>query len=336
MNRIINRKIEVEGQKSEDRSRKSEIRGQRIENRYQKKMLFSVFYLLFSIFCLYSSLFAVETKMDESDQQINDFSLAGYGEKGAKTWDISGKTADIYTDLIKLKDITGNLYGEKEKVKLTADKGDFNKSQDTVHLEKDVVVTTSSGATLTTDSLDWDRKNNIVNTKDMVNIEKDNLHSTSQGATGNPGLKKVELKKEVKLEITPDEAKDKKRSSNSEKIIVTCDGPLQIDYEKNTAVLNNNVKVDRQDLQIYSDIMDIYFNKNTDTRSKDTQENNPGLLNNKIDKIIARGNVKIVRGENISYSDEAVYNAMDKKITLSGKPKLVIYSTEGMNASFGN
>jgi hypothetical protein len=51
---------------------------------------------------------------------------------------------------------------------------------------------------------------------------------------------------------------------------------------------------------------------------------------------VAEGNVKIVRGENVSYSEEAVYTAADRKITLLGRPKLIIYSTEGMNASFGN
>jgi lipopolysaccharide assembly outer membrane protein LptD (OstA) len=57
----------------------------------------------------------------------------------------------------------------------------------------------------------------------------------------------------------------------------------------------------------------------------------------KIEKIVATGNVKIMQGENISYSDEAVYDAMAKKIILSGKPKLVIYSTEELkDASSGN
>ena len=58
---------------------------------------------------------------------------------------------------------------------------------------------------------------------------------------------------------------------------------------------------------------------------------------NSINKIIASGNVKIVRGENISYSQEAIYTALDKKVVLSGHPKLVFYSTEEFkNASFRN
>ena len=59
-------------------------------------------------------------------------------------------------------------------------------------------------------------------------------------------------------------------------------------------------------------------------------------MSSSIDKIIARDNVRITRGKNVSYSEEAVYNAVDKKITLLGRPKLVIYSTKELNASTGN
>ena len=41
--------------------------------------------------------------------------------------------------------------------------------------------------------------------------------------------------------------------------------------------------------------------------------------------IVAEGNVKIQRGENTTYSDKATYIEADKKIILTGAPKLVIY-----------
>jgi len=273
----------------------------------------------------------VKESKESSDQQVNDFSLSGYGDKGRKAWDMAGKTADIFTDTVKLKDINGNLYNDKETVNLKAQQGDFDKAKGKVHLEKDVVITTSSGAKLTTDTLDWDRKNNVVTTADPVNIERENMIAKAIGAKGQPGLNKVDLEKNVKMEILP--SKDKSKGMmGDEKVIITCDGPLSIDYEKNFATLVNNVKVDREGSQIYSDKMDIYFNKDSTAK----QENDSGLMNSKINKIIARGNVKIVRGENVSYSDEATYSAIDKKIVLSGKPKLVFYSAEDFNASARN
>ncbi|MFH1441220.1 MAG: LPS export ABC transporter periplasmic protein LptC [Candidatus Omnitrophota bacterium] len=294
--------------------------------------VYSVIIILFFVSFGVTCLFAQEQDAADADQQINDFSLCGYGEKGKKTWDISGKTADIFTDIIKLNQVKGNLYGEKEDIKLAALEGDFNKKESKMHLEKDVVITTSSGARLTTDSLDWDKRNNIITTADPVNIDRDNMITKAIGAVGQPGLNKVELKKDVKVEILPQEDKKAQKGFNNNKVVITCDGPLLIDYEKNLATFNNNVKVDREDSQIYSDTMDIFFNKST----AEQDNSSPSLLNSKINKIIARDNVKIVRGENISYSDEAVYDASNRKIILSGKPKLVIYSSEDMNAPSGN
>lgn len=288
-------------------------------------------FLIFFVFLAFNGLFAADEPLNESDQEIRDFSLAGYGEKGRKTWDISGKSADIFTELIKLKDITGNLYGEKEDIKLTADKGDFNKQEGKIHLEENVVITTSSGAKLTTDSLDWDRKKDVVATKDKVNITRDNMVTTAQGAIGHPGLNKVDLNKDVKVEIMPEEQKKGQNKSANEKTVITCDGPLSIDYEKNLATFKNNVKVDRPDSQIYSDTMDLYFN-----RSTAAGESVSSPVSGKIERIVARGNVKIVKGENISYSDEATYTAAGRKIILSGRPKLIVYSTEELNAPVGN
>ncbi|MFH0935815.1 MAG: LPS export ABC transporter periplasmic protein LptC [Candidatus Omnitrophota bacterium] len=271
----------------------------------------------------------------ESDQQINDFNLVGYGERGKKSWDLSGKTANIFTDVVKLQDVEGNLYGKEEDVNLLADKGDFNKKDGKIHLEDNVVITTTSGMKLTTDSLDYDRKNQLMSTPDIVNIERENLTAVARGARGEPSLKKVALKEDVRLDIIP-ASTEGKPSSPKEKIVITCDGPLEIDYEKNIAEFNKNVKVDRDNSQIYSDKMIVYFipgAKKTEGAKEDAAEKDTsaGLMTSSIDKIFARGNVKVVRGENTSYSDEAIYNAADSKIILQGRPKLILYSTEEMN-----
>jgi len=290
-----------------------------------------LFFLLF--FCL-SPLYAAEQNSGESDQQINDFSLAGYADKGKKSWDISGKSADIFTEVVKLQDVTGNLYGEKEDIKLTANRGDFNKIDGKVSLKDDVVITTSSGAKLTTDSLDWDRKNQLVSTSDVVNIAKENMLTTAQGAIGQPDLNKITLQKDVKVDINPAPDKKQPEGNLKDKIAITCDGPLEIDYQNNIATFKNNVKVDNDGLLILSDAMDVYFVRAKDDGAAVGTE--VTALGSKIDKIIARGNVKITRGQNVSYSDEAVYNGLSKKITLKGQPRLIIYSTEDLNASFGN
>jgi len=221
-----------------------------------------------------------------------------------------------------------------------ANKGDFDKANARIHLEKDVVITSSGGARLTTNSLDWDRKNQVVSTDEIVNIKKDNILTTARGARGKTDLKCVNLNNDVKVEILPEQETAKEAS----KITITCDGALEIDYEKNVAVFNKNVKVVRQDLEINSDKMEVYFlasdkTKKEEPTAKDKKvgrEINPSAMGARIDYIIARGNVKILRGQNTSYSDEAVYNGVNRKITLLGQPRLIIYSTENLNASVRN
>lgn len=286
-------------------------------------------FLIALVFCFNTAVFALAESNPEADQQIMDFSLAGFGEKGKKAWDLAGKSADISDDTIKLKNVVGNFYGQKEDVKLVSDKGDFDKQEALLHLEDNVVITTSTGAKLTTDSLDWDRKKKLVSTEEVVNIEKNNLTAISSGATGNPDLNVMTLTKDVRVEVTP-EAKGK------DKIVITCDGPVQIDYAKNIAVFNKNVKVRKEDIKIDSDTMDVYFaNKKQEAAGIDAGLS-ASLMGGSIDKIISRGNVKIMQGENISNSDEAIYDAHNKKIILSGQPKLILYSGEGLSAPSGN
>ncbi len=285
------------------------------------------------IVCLSSLALASSVPVPESDQQVSDFSLAGYGDGGRKTWDLAGKSADMSGDMVKLQDIAGTMYREQDQINVTADKGNFDRKEGSVHLEDNVVVSSSAGATLTTDSLDWDRKNNTVSTPDQVNIERENMMARAIGALGDTALKQVTLQKDVQVDITPVE-KDRPRGDiNRTKVTITCDGPMEIDYDKSIAIFQNNVKVDRQDMQVYSDRLEVYFlNKEAQGKQgKDSQ-----VLSSDIEKIVSKGNVKIVRGENVSYSEEAVYNTSDRKITLLGQPRIVIYSTEGKGAPFGN
>lgn len=291
-----------------------------------KRILLVSAFLFFASTCLKAE---ITKEVKESDQQIGDFSLSGFGEKGKKAWDISGKSADIFNEVVKLKEVVGNHYADKDSINLTADKGDFNKNSGVVHLEDNVVITTSNGAKLTTDSLDWDRKQQIVSTLDSVNLKRSDMNLSGVGAKGQTGLKQVALAKDVRLDIEPmDKLKGKK-----EKILITCDGPLEVDYEKNIAIFYNNVKVEKSDLTIHSDKMEVYFIPRSEDPKK---EQGAAVMSSSINKIVSIGNVRILRGENISYSQEAVYTAKDKRIVLTGRPQILIYQTENMNAAFGN
>jgi len=298
-------------------------------------MEFKKFAFLILAFIFFSgSSFAVETnkaakESKDSDQQIGDFSLSGYGEKGKKSWDLAGKSADIFNEVVKLKEVVGNHYADKDSINLTADNGDFNKNSGVVHLEDNVVITTASGAKMTTDSLDWDRKQQIVSTLDKVSIQRSDMNLTGEGAKGQTALKQMALEKNVRLDIEPQD----KQKSKKDKIVIVCDGPLEVDYEKNIAIFNNNVKVETSDLTMDSDRMQVYFAPKQEEAKK---SQGAGVMSSSIKKIIAQGNVRILRGGNTSLSQEAIYTAADKKIILTGRPQIEIYQTENIDATFRN
>ena len=252
----------------------------------------------------------------EPDQQMNDFSFQGLSQGGKKAWEVRGKSADIFSDIVKLTSVNADVYGEEENINLVGDKGTYDKSTGKIHLQDNVVVTTTGGGKLTTNYLDWDRESQRVSTEDVVNIQRQNIKAVAKGLEGDPNLKKISLKDDVTVEIQ--EALEETKSddplfSSKEPTIVTCDGPLEIDYEKEIAIFNNNVKVDQKEQGVmHADKMEAYF----DFKVK------------KILRIKSIGNVKIVKDGNTSYSDEALYSAADKKMTLTGRPRLVINSQE--------
>jgi len=256
-------------------------------------------------------------KTDSEPQQMQDFNIVGYGTAGQKTWEVQGANMDMNGDDVKISDITAHLYGAKENMVLTADKGHFDKGTGVVHLQDHVKAVTDSGAQLKTDTLDWSQKEQVITTNDRVNITKDNMTAEGKGIQAKPDFKIAKLEKDVTL--TVEKQKEAKKDSNKEgsfqmgKMVITCDGPMELNYEKQYAVFEKNVKVEGDAAQgtMTADKMTLRFN--TETKQ--------------IERMEAQGNVKIVRGENTSSSDGAVFTASDKTLLLTGRPKLVLFST---------
>ncbi|MFC1594373.1 LPS export ABC transporter periplasmic protein LptC [Candidatus Omnitrophota bacterium] len=252
---------------------------------------------------------------DDAEQQFVEFNLSGVSSEGDKTWNLTGESADIFGDVVKLTNIVANVYGE-ENMKLTANEGELNKSDGNLLLQDEVIATTDDGARMTTDSLTWDRDKSLITTEDFVTVEKDNLVATGTGIEAQTQLKQTQMKKDVTVEFNSVDKENKKR-----KTVVTCDGPLEIDYQKKIAEFNNNVVVTDDEGTMNADYMKLFI-------SFETKE---------LDRIIARGNVKIQRAENTSYSDEAEYIAGEQRIILSGQPKIIFYTEEDdTNAPFGD
>jgi lipopolysaccharide assembly outer membrane protein LptD (OstA) len=134
------------------------------------------------------------------------------------------------------------------------------------------------------------------------------------------------------VQVSIDESPSKK---DLKKIVITCDGSLQVDYSKNIATFSDNVRAVTADGVITGDHIELYFSAAANDAGKSVDDMS-AMAGSRIERILARGNVIITRGQNVSYSDEALYSALESKITLLGRPKLVIYSSEGFNAPVRN
>ncbi len=243
-------------------------------------------------------------------QDMEGFNLSGYTEEGQKAWDIKGDKAHIQGDQVAVTNVNANAYGDQD-VNLTARKGQIDKATGDVKLQQDVVITSQDGATLKTDTLNWQRNRDLVQTDDKVRIEDTNMVIQGQGMEAHPSLKEATLKSDVVADIVTESQKAGGKNKKADnRIQITSDGPMEVDQVSQTAVFTENVRAVELSTgrTLVSDRMEVTFNK--DSR--------------KIKCIVCTGNVELHQGENVTYSDKLVYTADDQRMVLTGKPKLLI------------
>ena len=252
----------------------------------------------------------------EPEQKFQGFNLQGYDDKGEKAWNVNGDTADIMGSEIILSNVDANTFGE-QKMNVTAKKGTVDQLSGKMRLEKDVVITSEDGKQLMTDTLDWNRTEDLVTTEDDVIITDERMMATGKGMKAQPGLKSAEIHKDVTVTI---ETKPEKQEE-SQTVTITSDGPMVIDQAKSVATFEDNVVAVETDRILKADRMEIYF----DNEMKG------------ITQMVCLGNVEIEQGENKTFAKKAVYNAADQKLTLSGRPKLILLTEGGgLFAAAGN
>lgn len=223
-----------------------------------------------------------DSKMaDQVKHKVMSFDLEGLADNGKKKWDVKGQSAQsISENEVKLDSIVASAYGDDAQATITADKGIYNKTKNNVRLEQNVKATIENRR---------DKNSDVMNFSSVL----------------GSGMSKKK------------QASDKPQKT---KTLITCDGEVEFDYEKNQAYFNKNVKVVNEEGNIDADRITIDLDPST----------------KKVGQITCEGNVKITRGENTTYSDKAIYIEAEKKIVLTGAPKLVIYQEGSLeNNMFG-
>ena len=97
--------------------------------------------------------------------------------------------------------------------------------------------------------------------------------------------------------------------------IVITSSTLSADSGANKAVFEGSVIARTDEMTLYSDRMTVFYSEEGD-----------------IEKIDARGNIKLLKGQRVLTSERAIYLAREGKITFTGEPMAV----EGNNIITGS
>lgn len=232
-------------------------------------------------------------------QKILSFVLGGFEEDGGRKWQLKGSTANIFSDRIKISGVVLRVYLDELTLTVKAKDGNYEKSTQDVHLDNGVIIKTPDGLRLYTPYLDWNSKDDSFKTDAKVHLFRDDIVVFANGTVGHPSEKLVVLERNIRIKI-------KKEKSPAMK--VSCKGPLFLDYGRHICTLKDNVTVVDKDVSISSDVMKVLFD----------------IKKRQITRIISLGNVKIVKGDNTSTSQRAIYTPYNGRVRLIGNPKIQI------------
>ena len=148
-----------------------------------------------------------------------------------------------------------------------------------------------------TEELDIHPEKRMMETDLEAEVKKDNINVKGLGAKGDSRLKKVKFDKNVTVVVQDPQA------PAQDPTIITCDGPLVVDYEKNIAHFKDNVIAEDLRGKLTADVMDVYYNK----------------VSRRVSKIVAVGNVIIENPDgNKTFSDNVIYLADEGRVILGG------------------
>ncbi len=237
----------------------------------------------------------------DTEELIEDFHFSGVDNKGSKLYDVQARTATILKDKVKMEIFQAKLYEDGPSL-IRAKEAVLDKKKQDMLLRQDVEIF-NQGRVLKTSELYWSPRKKLASTEKDVDIREKELSIKAQGLSQEGSSQKMEFKKNITMKF---------KREDSTFTYITCKGPMEIDYKNNIAVLHKEVKVSDPQGDIYADRMDLYFEPQT----------------RKINKVYAKGHVKIVRPDSTTYAQEAEYDFSTSKLTLKGEPRILIVTED--------
>jgi LPS export ABC transporter protein LptC len=155
-----------------------------------------------------------EERADLADQVIMEFSTTEtFG--GDKSWRLLAAKAEVFggKGFSKVYGVKVLFYGPEGDVTstLTSERGRVSEGTRDLQAFGNVLLESSDGVTLETNSLRWDNRNERIWSAEFVTVTEGNKVLTGYGFDSDPDLKNVQVHSEVNITIregTPDEGAD--------------------------------------------------------------------------------------------------------------------------------
>ena len=247
---------------------------------------------------------SVKDLTENVTQQVESFTLSSVGDDGQSNWELEGESADIVEDKINLKNVNIKSRSKDASLTMKAKQGVIKKSEDKGIFKEDVVLAYDDGTTLSTDEIDWSFKKQTAKAAGPVFVKSGQMQTQADGALLKKEMNQIQLNKNILM----------KTGSGT---TIKCSGPLVLDYKKNVAFFNKDVRIENPKGIMTSDKMVVFF----DPQKK------------KVSRVQATGGVKLLRGNSVSMSEKAVYFAEDGRAILTGNPVVFVDQEEARKAS---
>ena len=154
-------------------------------------------------------------KASDAVEKVSDLSTEGADMKlkkirfvedkqGQKTWELEAESVHQYQEqnIMVLEDVKVTYYAKEGRIiYITGKQGKVYQDSKNVDLSGDVVLTSSDGYRLKTDSASYRHSENIVSTADPVEIEGEQIRLTGKGMLVNVEAKTFKVLSQVKTHL---------------------------------------------------------------------------------------------------------------------------------------
>ncbi len=138
------------------------------------------------------------------DQEVLDFSLTET-MSGSKSWTLFADRAEVFggRGYSRLHGVKVLFYGPEEEVTsvLTAQRGRVNDKSRDLQAFGQVVLETSEGVKLETETLRWDNRRGRIWSNEFVKLTREGEVLTGYGLDSDPDLDNVEIHSQVKIRV---------------------------------------------------------------------------------------------------------------------------------------